>query len=236
VYVEDLAEGVVRALAPVAANRTYNLVGHEDVSIRQIADTVCSLVGDARIEHTPGRAGDFNGGAEISGERAARELGWHPETDFRAGVSKYIAWQRRQDVLPARRVRQPLAARARAVGSNAGVAAAAAVAGALAALVSHWDLLTDPITFLAAVVLLGVPVGLIAGINWARDRIRAAIVILSMLVGVAFEVLTPQTKDMLQDMQHHRIRLLLLIFAAVSALAGGRAWRTSREGQGDAAG
>ena len=46
VYVEDLAEGVVRALAPVAANRTYNLVGREDVSVRQIADTVRSLVGD----------------------------------------------------------------------------------------------------------------------------------------------------------------------------------------------
>ena len=60
VYVEDLAEGVVRALSPVAANRTYNLVGTEDVSIRQIADTVRSLVGDVEIEHTPGRAGDFS--------------------------------------------------------------------------------------------------------------------------------------------------------------------------------
>jgi UDP-glucose 4-epimerase len=236
VYVEDLAEGVVRALAPVAANRTYNLVGQEDVSIREIADTVRALVGDVEIEHTPGRAGDFNGGAVISGERAARELGWHPETGFREGVSKYIAWQRRQDLLPAVRRRDPLAARVRAAGSNAGVAVAAAVAGALAALLSHLDVLTDPVTFLGAVVLLGVPVGLIAGINWARDRIRAGIVILSMLVGVAFETLTPSTRDLLQDVAHHRVRLLLLIFAAVSALAGSRAWRTSREGQGDAAG
>jgi UDP-glucose 4-epimerase len=235
VYVEDLAEGVVRALAPVAANRTYNLVGREDVSIRQIADTVRELVGDVEIEHTPGRAGDFNSGAEISGERALRELRWHAETDFRAGVSKYIAWQRRQDLLPAPSVREPIAARVRAVGSNAGVAMVAAVAGALAALLSHWDLLADPVTFLAAVVLLGMPVGLIAGVNWARDRTRAGIVILSMLVGVAFEVLTPQTKDMFQDTAHHRVRFLLLVFAAVSALAGGRAWRTSREGQGDAA-
>jgi UDP-glucose 4-epimerase len=235
VYVEDLAEGVVRALAPVAANRIYNLVGTEDVSIRQIADTVRSLVGDVEIEHTPGRAGDFSGGAEISGERARRELGWHAETDFRDGVAKYITWQRRQELVPAR-PREPMAASLRAAGSNAGVAIAAAVAGVLAALVSHWELLTDPVTFLAAVVLLGVPVGLIAGLNWARDRIRAGIVILSMLVGVAFEVLTPQTKDLFQDVQHHRIRLLLLIFAAGSALAGGRAWRTSREGQSDAAG
>lgn len=235
VYVEDLAEGVVRALAPVAANRTYNLVGSEDVSIRQIADTVRSLVGDVEIEHTPGRAGDFSGGAEISGERARRELGWHAETDFRDGVAKYIAWQRRQDLLPSTAAREPLVQRLGAAGANAGVALAAAVAGALAALVSHWELLTDPATFLAAVVLLGVPVGLIAGINWARDRVRAGIVILSMLAGVAFETLTPQTRDIFQDSEHHRVLIFLIALAAVSALAGGRAWRTNREGQGDAA-
>src|SRR4051794_29460991 len=33
VYVEDLAEGVVRALASAAAGRTYNLVGDEDISV-----------------------------------------------------------------------------------------------------------------------------------------------------------------------------------------------------------
>src|SRR5919197_1279674 len=36
VYVEDLADGVVHALDPVAANRTYNLVGSEDTSIAEI--------------------------------------------------------------------------------------------------------------------------------------------------------------------------------------------------------
>jgi UDP-glucose 4-epimerase len=236
VYVEDLAEGVVRALAPVAANRTYNLVGSEDVSIRQIADTVRSLVGDVEIEHTPGRAGDFNSGAEISGERAARELGWHPETDFREGVSRYIAWQRRQDLVPVRPVREPIAARLRGVGSNAGIAIAAAVAGALAALLSRWDLVTDPVSFLGAVVLLGVPVGLIAGIDWARDRARAGLVILAMLVGVAFQALTPTTRDMLDDVLHHRILLALLVLASVSALAAGRAWRADRARQSDAAG
>jgi UDP-glucose 4-epimerase len=95
VYVEDLADGVVRALSPVAAGRTYNLVGDADVSIREIAGTVRELVGDLQIEHTPARAGDYKPSAEISGERAARELGWRPETEFRDGVSRYIAWHRR---------------------------------------------------------------------------------------------------------------------------------------------
>ncbi|HKR99751.1 MAG TPA: NAD-dependent epimerase/dehydratase family protein, partial [Candidatus Dormibacteraeota bacterium] len=81
VYVEDLADGMVRALAPVAANRTYNLVCDEEVSIRQIAATVSELVGDVEIEHTAGRPADFIGRAEISGARAAQELGWRPEVD-----------------------------------------------------------------------------------------------------------------------------------------------------------
>ena len=236
VYVEDLAEGVVRALAPVAANRTYNLVGSEDVSIREIAHTVRELVGDVDVVHTEGRAGDFSGGAEISGTRALRELGWHPETAFRDGVAKYIAWHRRQEALPQQRTREPLTERVRAHGANAGVAIAAALAGALAALLSRWDVATDPVTFVGAMVLLGVPLALIAGIDWARDRARAGLVILAMLVGVAFQALTPQTRDMVHDVLHHRIMLGLVVLAAISALAAGRAWRADHEGQRDAAG
>jgi UDP-glucose 4-epimerase len=91
VYVEDLAEGVVAALRPVAAGRIYNLVGQEDVSVRQIADTVRDVVGDVEIVHTEGRAGDFAGVA-VSGERAATELGWTASTSFADGVRSYVAW------------------------------------------------------------------------------------------------------------------------------------------------
>src|SRR5207247_2134460 len=79
VYVEDLADGVARALAPVAANRTYNLVGDEDVSVRRIAETVRRVVGDVEVVHVDGRKGDF-GGVEVCGARAAAELGWRPST------------------------------------------------------------------------------------------------------------------------------------------------------------
>jgi len=40
VYVEDLADGVVRALAPQAGRRTYNLVGRERTTIRRLAEVV----------------------------------------------------------------------------------------------------------------------------------------------------------------------------------------------------
>jgi UDP-glucose 4-epimerase len=91
VYVEDLAEGVVAALAPAAANRVYNLVGRENTSVRAIARAVRDVIGNVPIEHVEGRAGDLKGG-NISGARAAEELGWEPRTAFTDGVRRYVEW------------------------------------------------------------------------------------------------------------------------------------------------
>jgi UDP-glucose 4-epimerase len=91
VYVEDLADGVVRALAPHASGRVYNLVGEQETSVRDIAEAVREAVGDVSIVHTEGRAADF-AGARICGERAAAELGWRPRTSFAEGVKRYVAW------------------------------------------------------------------------------------------------------------------------------------------------
>jgi UDP-glucose 4-epimerase len=96
VYVEDLADGVVAALRPAAVDRTYNLVGSEDTSIRQIADAVSTAVGEVEIVHTPGRPGDF-AGAQVSGARAAAELGWTATTPFAEGVRHYVAWHRAKE-------------------------------------------------------------------------------------------------------------------------------------------
>ncbi|HEX4806022.1 MAG TPA: NAD-dependent epimerase/dehydratase family protein [Conexibacter sp.] len=93
VYVEDIAEGVVAGLAPQAANRTYNLVGDEEVTIREIAERVRDEIGDVELVLTEGRAGDFRG-AEISGARAAGELGWEARTPFAEGLRRYVAWHR----------------------------------------------------------------------------------------------------------------------------------------------
>jgi UDP-glucose 4-epimerase len=91
VYVEDLADGVVRALGPQASGRVYNLVGEQETSVRDIAEAVREAVGDVSIVHTEGRAADF-AGARICGERAAAELGWRPRTSFAEGVKRYVAW------------------------------------------------------------------------------------------------------------------------------------------------
>ena len=56
--------------------------GDENTSVRAIARAVRDIVGDVPIVHVEGRAGDLHGG-NISGERAASELGWEPRTAVR---------------------------------------------------------------------------------------------------------------------------------------------------------
>ncbi len=102
VYVEDLADGVALGLSEVAANRVYNLASDENVSIRQIAETVRDLIGNVAIEYTPARPGDF-GGKVVCSRRARQELGWSAATPFAEGVRRYIEWRRAQEAAAAER-------------------------------------------------------------------------------------------------------------------------------------
>ena len=60
--------------AAAPQNRVYNLVGDEQTSVRQIADTVRELVAPVPIVHGPERPADVHI-AQISGARATDELG-----------------------------------------------------------------------------------------------------------------------------------------------------------------
>jgi UDP-glucose 4-epimerase len=91
VYIEDLAAGIVAALSPEAAGRTFNLVGTERTSVREIADVVCRLVADVPIVHVPERPADVQLG-RVSGARAAAELSWRPTVRFEEGLGRYVEW------------------------------------------------------------------------------------------------------------------------------------------------
>jgi UDP-glucose 4-epimerase len=91
IYVEDLADGIVAALAPAAVGRTYNLSGDEITTILEIAERVQENVDTCEITHTPPRPGDFPG-KSISNQRALDELGWKAKTPFKDGVRKYVEW------------------------------------------------------------------------------------------------------------------------------------------------
>lgn len=108
VYVEDLADGIVRALTPRAVNRVYNLTSDETVTIRRLAETVRERIGNVQIVDVPGRSGDF-GGAAVSSSRAEQELGWRASTNLGEGIGRYVAWLGETPSLsgtPATRVRQ----------------------------------------------------------------------------------------------------------------------------------
>ncbi len=96
VYVEDLADAHVRALAPAAAGRTLTLEGGTPVSVREIADVVCALVGPVPVEHIPARTADY-AGVSISGRLAKELLDWSPVTSFTAGVRQYLDWLAAQE-------------------------------------------------------------------------------------------------------------------------------------------
>jgi UDP-glucose 4-epimerase len=91
VYVEDLADGVVAALSTRAARGLFNLVGEEETSVRRIADVVRELVANVPIVHGPERQADVHIG-QVSGKRAATELGWRAGTPFTDGVRNYLDW------------------------------------------------------------------------------------------------------------------------------------------------
>ena len=91
VYVEDLADGIVAGLRPASVGRTYNLVGEEDVSVREIADAVREHVAPVPIVHTAERPADVKLG-RISGRRAGEELGWTTTVPFADGLRRYVDW------------------------------------------------------------------------------------------------------------------------------------------------
>jgi UDP-glucose 4-epimerase len=94
VYVRDLADAHVRALtAPAAENQTIALEGAERISVLDMAEAVRAHFPGVDIEHVPARPGDYRG-REVSGERAARLLGWRPTTTFHDGVRQYVEWYR----------------------------------------------------------------------------------------------------------------------------------------------
>lgn len=96
VYVEDLAEGNVLALKPVAAHKVYNLDGAEKITIRQIAETIQRVIGHVDIRYVESRPGDFVG-KECLSHRAKEELGWQPKTPFEEGLRHYIEWYKAQE-------------------------------------------------------------------------------------------------------------------------------------------
>jgi UDP-glucose 4-epimerase len=95
VYVGDLADGHVKALGNEAVNQTYNLEGARDVTIRELAETVCKFIPGTTISYIeePTRRGELDlGQVVVSNQKARDELGWVPNTQLEDGVKAFVAW------------------------------------------------------------------------------------------------------------------------------------------------
>jgi UDP-glucose 4-epimerase len=91
VYVEDLAQAHVKALDDAAVNETFNIEGAVPVSIREIAESVCSLVGTGTVEFGSARPGDLKARV-VSSDKARELLGWQPTTTFTEGLARTYGW------------------------------------------------------------------------------------------------------------------------------------------------
>jgi UDP-glucose 4-epimerase len=208
VYVEDLAAGVVAALAPAAAGRTYNLAGRETITIRGLAELVQSEVAPVEIVHTEGRAGDLRG-ATIRSDRAERELGWRATTPLREGLRRYAEWLATEpphDPAPARVA--ALSHRAAGARSLAARFAAAALEPSRIGFVSLIAVMSSLLPALASTrevgdatgvtllaVMLMVPLWSVTVTEWplALRRVQAAIALLIGVVAVCLSAtLTPE--------------------------------------------
>jgi len=89
IYIEDLAEGNVAALAAPAENQIINLAGAEFVSMNQIVEDLQEFFGNLEIRYDPARPHDFEGSV-TSIEKAKKLLKWAPRTPFKKGLRKYI--------------------------------------------------------------------------------------------------------------------------------------------------
>jgi UDP-glucose 4-epimerase len=235
VYVEDLAEGVVRALAPAGAGRTYNLAGRETVTIRRLAEIVRTEVAPVEIVHTACRTADLRG-TTIRSDRAERELGWCAGTPLTEGVRRYADWVAAQPPQRTRRaIDSPVAALSRRTAGArtlAGRAAAAALQPARIGFLSLIALVSSLLPALAATraigqasgvtvvaVMLIVPLWAVTVTEWpiGLRRVQAAIALLIGLVGVGLAAaFTPvQIGDIGEA---HRTAELILTFFAATAL------------------
>jgi UDP-glucuronate 4-epimerase len=93
-FVEDIVDGVVRAIDRCSSHHLYNLGHSEPVELRAMIAALGEALGKPpRVLRLPEQPGDVRQTfADIT--RARAELGYSPSTPFRDGLARFIAWYR----------------------------------------------------------------------------------------------------------------------------------------------
>lgn len=93
-YVDDIVDGVVRAMEHCSGYRIFNLGESQTIRLADLIETIGSVLGkEPDIERFPEQPGDVPATfADVS--RAREELGYAPSTDVRTGVAAFVDWYR----------------------------------------------------------------------------------------------------------------------------------------------
>ncbi len=90
-FIDDIARGVILALKPVGYE-IINLGGHEVITINSLIRLIEEIVGKkAFVQYGPPDPADMRSNwADVS--KAGALLGWEPQYDMRAGITKLVEW------------------------------------------------------------------------------------------------------------------------------------------------
>lgn len=90
-YIDDIARGTILALKPVGFE-VFNLGGHEVITVINLIRLMEDIIGKkADVRYGPANPADMlTNQADVT--KAGRLLGWEPQVDMRAGVTKLVEW------------------------------------------------------------------------------------------------------------------------------------------------
>ena len=90
-YIDDIARGTILALKPVGFE-VFNLGGHEVITVNNLIKLMEEIIGKkAIVQYGPANPADMlTNQADVT--KAGQLLGWEPQFDMRAGVTKLVEW------------------------------------------------------------------------------------------------------------------------------------------------
>ena len=93
-FVDDIVDGVVRAIGRCASHHLYNLGHSAPIALGELIEAIAAALGKPAVIHAlPEQPGDVRQTCAAI-DRARDELGYCPRTALGDGLRRYIAWYR----------------------------------------------------------------------------------------------------------------------------------------------
>jgi UDP-glucuronate 4-epimerase len=95
-YIDDVVDGVLRALDRCQGYEIYNLGESETTSLAELVELIGAVCGEEpRLDRQPLQPGDVPiTYADVT--KARERLGYRPTTSVRAGLERFVAWYREE--------------------------------------------------------------------------------------------------------------------------------------------